>query len=206
MTLTRLDPQGRRIVDELGKMLRPYKKRNIDLVELVVEEARVVDERAHAVANRVGNNPVHLGLRVELIAVEGFGHLPIAELAWLRLGCGPAIGRCVRQRGAKLARQNSRRRADLSQAHAHHRRPAAPRQFQHPDVIVRLVGHRADFHDVGIECAQPAMDVVEVVGCLVEVVKTDNPLGLAQSRNGCGYVVFQIDVLCALGDRGPQQR
>ena len=53
-------------------------KRNIDLVELVVRKP-ALDENGH-VANRVSNS-VHLGLRVELIAVEA--------RTLLRLGCGP---------------------------------------------------------------------------------------------------------------------
>ena len=59
----------------------------------------------------------------------------------------------------------------------------------------------AELDDVRIELAQPAVDFVEIVGRLAEVVQADDPLGAAETRNRRGDVLFQIDVLDPLGDR-----
>ncbi len=58
----------------------------------------------------------------------------------------------------------------------------------------------------GSHCAQAAVDLVEVVGRLAEIVEADDPLGLAEAGNAGGDVVFQVDVFDAFGDRRPQQQ
>ena len=78
-------------------------------------------------------------------------------------------------------------------------------QLQHPQVVVRLVGHGGDLDDVGVERRQPGVDLVQIVGRLAEVVQADDPLGLAEARDRAGDVVFQIDVFDAFGDRAAQQ-
>ncbi len=48
--------------------------------------------------------------------------------------------------------------------------------------------------------------LVQVFGRLAEVVVADDPLGFAEARNRAGDILFQIDVLDAFGDGGPQQQ
>ncbi len=161
-------------------------------------------QRAEAVPDRIGNHPVDLRVGVDLVVVVGLGHLLEAELAGRQHPLVMEGG--VGERGAELAGQNPRGDADVAHAQADRRHLAAARQFQHPQVVVRMVGHRADLDDVGIELAQPAVDFVEVVGRLAEVVQADDPLGASETGDRRGHVVFQIDVLDALGDGGPQQQ
>ncbi len=113
--------------------------------------------------------------------------------------------RRVRERGAELAGQNARRDADFAHADPHGRNLAVPDQLQHAHVVVRLVGHRGDLDDVGIERGQSGVDFRQVLGCLAEVVQADDAFRLAVDRNLVGDVRLQIDVLDAFRDRGPQQ-
>ena len=197
-------PRRGGVVDEPRQVLARHADRHVHLVQLAVPEGHVVDQRAEAVADRVGDHAVDLGVGVDLVVVVDFGHLLVAELAG---GQHPLVmERGVGERGAELAGENPRGDADVAHAQADRRHLAAARQFQHPQIVVRMVGHRADLDDVGIELAQPAVDFVEVVGRLAEVVQADDPLGLAESRNRRGDVVLQIDVLDALGNRRPQQQ
>ena len=53
---------------------------------------------------------------------------------------------------------------------------------------------------VGIEPADPLVDVVEVAWRLVEIMVTDDPLRVAIPRNLPGDVVFQVDVFDAGND------
>ena len=80
-------------------------------------------------------------------------------------------------------------------------RVALLHHLQHAHVVVRLVGHRGDLDDVGIERLEPGVQLAQVVRRVAEVVVADDPLRLAEPRNLAGDVVFQIDVLDAVGDR-----
>ena len=48
---------------------------------------------------------------------------------------------------------------------------------------------------------QPGVQLAEIVGRVAEAVVADDPLRLAEARNLAGDVVFQVDVLDAVGDR-----
>ena len=161
-------------------------------------------QRAEAVPDRIGDHAVDLRVGVDPVVVVGLGHLLKAELA--RRQDPFVMEGGVAERGAELAGQNPRGDADVAHAQADRRHLAAPRQFQHSQVVVRMIGHRADFDDVGIELAEAAVDFVEVVGRLAEVVQTDDPLGASETGDRRGDVVFQIDVLDPFGDGGPQQQ
>ena len=106
---------------------------------------------------------------------------------------------------AELAGQDARRDADLAHADPDGRDLAVPHQLQHPHVIVRLVGHRGDLDDVGVELGQARVDLRQVLGSLAEVVQADDALRLAVDRDPVGNVRLQIHVLHPFGDGGPQQ-
>ena len=57
----------------------------------------------------------------------------------------------------------------------------------------------------GSSSAQPAVELVQVVGRLAEIVEADDPLRAAEAGDRRGHVVLQVDVLDPLGDRRPQQ-
>ena len=199
-----LDAPGGRVVDEPQQVLARHADRDVHLVQLPMAESGVVDLRTETVADRVGDHPVDLGLGVDLVVVVDLGHLLVAQLAG---GQRPLVmERGVGERRAELAGENPRGDADVAHAQADRRHLAAAGQLQQPQVVVRMIGHRADLDDVGIELAHPAVDVVEIVGRLAEVVQADDPLGAAETRNRRGDVLFQVDVVHALGDRAPQQQ
>ena len=70
---------------------------------------------------------------------------------------------------------------------------------------MRLVGHRGDLDDVGVERLEPGVQLAQIVGRVAEVVVADDPLRLAEAGNLAGDVVFQVDVLDAVGDRLAEQ-
>ena len=107
--------------------------------------------------------------------------------------------------GAEPPGKNSRRHADLAHAQPERRHLARPRKLQHPQVVLRVVGHGADLDDVGVQRGQPAVDVFQVVGRPLEVVHADDPLGGAEAGDLAGDVFLQVDVLGPLGDRRPQE-
>ena len=198
-----LDAPGRRVLDELGEVLARHAEGNVDLVELQVGEGGVVDQRAEAVAHRIGDHAVDLGLGVDLVVVIDFRHLLEAELARrqrpLVMEGGEAQGR------AEASAEDPGGRADVAHADADGGNLALARQLQHPQVVAGMVGHGADLDDVGVQAAEAPVDFSEVVGRLAEVVVADDPLGLAEAGDLAGDVLFEIDVLDPLGDGRPQQ-
>ena len=198
------DAELRGIVDESRKILARHAEGNIHLVHPEMLKRRVVDQRAEAVADRIGHHAVDLGVGVDLVVVVDFGHLLEGELAG---GHRPLVmKRGKGERSAELARQDSRRYADVAHAEADRRHFALPDQPEHPQIVVRMVGHDGDFDDVRIKPAQAAMDVLEVVRRFAEVVQADDPLGAAETRDHAGNVFFQIDIFHALGDGRAQQQ
>ena len=109
------------------------------------------------------------------------------------------------ERRAEAAGEDSRRRADVAHANADRRNLAPPHQLQHPHVVARVVGHRADLDDVRIEFRHPGVDFFEVVRRLAEVVVADDPSRAAEAADRPGDVVLEVDVLDPLGDRRPQE-
>ncbi len=197
------DAQGRGVVQKLRQVLARHAERHVHGVDAQAAKRGVVDQRAEAVADRVADHAVDRRLRVDAVVVVDFGHLLIAELA--RRQRPLVMKRGVRERRAEPAGQNARRRADVAHAHADRRHFRALHQLQHPQIVVRLVGHRGDLDDVGVERRQPGVNLLQVVGRLAEIVQADDPLGLAVTRDHRGDVFFQIDVLDPLGDRAAQQ-
>ena len=114
--------------------------------------------------------------------------------------------RGVGMRGAELAGQDAGRHADIAHPQANRGNLGLADHIQDPHVVTGMVGHGRDLDDVRIALAKTAVDLVEVVGRLAEIVETDDPLGLAVARNLGGNVVFQVDVIDALDDGRPQQK
>ncbi len=67
-----------------------------------------------------------------------------------------------------------------------------------------MVGHRGDLDDVGVEVGEAPLQAPEVAGGALEVVVTDDPLGLAVAADLPGDVVLEIDVFDPLDDRRPE--
>ena len=198
-------PNAGGVVDEPRQILARHAERHVDLVQLAVPKAGVVDQRAEAVADRIGDHAVDLRLGVDLVVVVDLGHLLEAELA--RRQRPLVMERGVGERRAELAGQDPRGNADVAHAQADRRHLAAARPVRS---IRRLscgwLAIVAILTMSGSQLAQPAVDLLEIVGRLAEVVQADDPLGLAEARNRAGDVFFQVDVLDALGDRRPQQQ
>ncbi len=76
---------------------------------------------------------------------------------------------------------------------------------QHPQVVVRMVGHRGELDDVGVERGQPGVHFFQILGRLAEVVQADDPLGLAVAGDRRRDVFFEVDVFDPLGDGRAQQ-
>ena len=65
------DADGGRVVDEGGEVFARDADGHVDLVQLEVLEGGVVDERAQAVADRIGDDAVDLGGGVDLVVAVG---------------------------------------------------------------------------------------------------------------------------------------
>ena len=94
--------------------------------------------------------------------------------------------------------------AQIPHAHAHRRNFRFLHHSQHPPIIVRAVRHGGDFDYVGIERRQPVVDGGQIFRRLTKVVVTDDAFRLAIAADGGRGVFFQIDVIHAVDDRGPQ--
>ena len=79
-------------------------------------------------------------------------------------------------------------------------------KLQHPQVVVRMVGHRGQLHDVRIEARQPAVHLCEIVGRLAKIVQADDPFRAAETGDRAGDVLLQVDVLHPFGNGRPQQQ
>ena len=153
--------------------------------------------------DRIGHDAVDLGLGVDLVVAIDLGHVLETELARRQ---GPFVmERGVGMRGPELAGQDAGRHADIAHPQADRGDLGLADHVEDPHVVAGMVGHRRDLDDVRIALRKAAVDLVEVVGRLAEVVEADDPLRLAEAGNAGGDVVFQVDVFDAFGDGRPQE-
>ena len=105
--------------------------------------------RAQAVPDRIGNHSVHRRIGSDLIVAVDLVHLLKAELPRRE---GPlVVERGIGERSSEFAGQNPRRRADVAHAHADRGNLALLHHLEHPQIVVRIIGHRGNLDDVGVE-------------------------------------------------------
>ncbi len=105
---------------------------------------------------------------------------------------------------SKFACQNARRDSDIPHAQADCGNPALRHKLEHPEVILRVVGHRGDLDDVRIEGGHAIVKGLEILRRFVKIVIADDAFGLAVSGNRGRDILFQVDVVHSFGDGGPK--
>jgi hypothetical protein len=109
------------------------------------------------------------------------------------------------ERRTELEAEHSRRHAHFAHAQADSRELRGLHQPHHAEIVVLAVGHGGQLDNVGVQRRHPPMNLFEIRRCLAEVVVADDPFRLSVARNRRRDVLFQIDVIDARRDRGPQQ-
>ena len=159
--------------------------------------------RAETVAHRISHDAVDLRGLGEGIEAVHLPHLSPADLA----GCEHAVfvERREGERGSGPAGQDPGRHADVAHADADGGNAGRMHHLQHPQIVGRMICHRGNLDDVGIEFGEPLVQEHEVGGCFLEVVVTHDPLRLAIPRHLGGDVVLEIDVVGPLDDRRAEE-
>ena len=163
-----------------------------------------MDQRAEAVPDRIGDDAIDLGFGVDLVVAVDLGHLLETKLARRH---GPfGMERGIGMRGPELSGKDARGNANVAHAQADRGNLGLADHVEDPHVVAGMVGHGRDLDDVRIALRKAAVDLVEVVGRLAEVVKADHPFRLAETGYARSNVVFQIDIIDAFGNRRPQEK